>query len=241
MSFIADNQIPFGDFQFFLKSFTSRQLIKATNCEIHFLKDIPTHSGLHTVRSKDFKAKVKFLMEFVLPLLYKTARRDNQASFQIAPRNEFLNEQPCHDCFSRAGVIRQDVAEGQTGQHLSIHSRNLVRQRLHRGNMDCEIRVKQMGKTDSIRFGRQTHLFSVRVKAPRQAIALNGDIAFIFSIKHLRAKSAFVRFIRYFDNIGAVPIYRNNFNGFISDNSKRYAAYCDFFEFSHPLTFFKPH
>ena len=45
---------------------------------------------------------------------------------------------------SGAGIVGQQEPEGLTLQHLAVHGRNLVWQRLHEAGVDCEIRVKMM-------------------------------------------------------------------------------------------------
>ena len=44
----------------------------------------------------------------VLPLLYQAAGGDDKTAFQIAPDNQFTDQETCHDGFARAGIVCQN-------------------------------------------------------------------------------------------------------------------------------------
>ena len=124
---ITNDQIPFGDFQFFLQFIAARQLVQPGNAQIDLGKNIAAYCGFHSVIGQDFKADVEFRIELVLPLLRQAARGNDQAAFQIAASNQFLDKQAGHNRFTGTGVICQNIAQREPWQHFLIYRRDLVR------------------------------------------------------------------------------------------------------------------
>ena len=92
----------------------------------------------------DVEIEVEFLFELVLPLFDEAPGRDNKASLEIAADNQLFDEKPRHDRLACAGIVGEQEAQRMARQHVAIDCRNLVRQRIDFGGMDCEIGVEEM-------------------------------------------------------------------------------------------------
>jgi hypothetical protein len=99
-------------------------------------------SGFKLIVGEDFERKLESLKEFVLPLLCEIAGAYDHAAVQVAADQEFLDEQPGHNGFAGAGVIRQKEPERLPRQHLAINGGDLVRQRIDHRGVNGEERIK---------------------------------------------------------------------------------------------------
>ena len=172
MGFVADDKIPVRSLQFFLNGFVTGQFVEPGDGQRRFVKGVARNGGFKTVIGEDIEAQMEFLEEFVLPLFRKTAGADDKTAPEIAAGYKFLDEQPGHDGFARAGVVRKDVAQGQSAQHFLINSGNLMRKRLHIRGVNSEIRVEEMGVVYTPCFRSEAKLCPVGVETPWQGCVL---------------------------------------------------------------------
>jgi hypothetical protein len=77
---------------------------------------------------------------------------DDQATLQVAPNEQLLDEQSGHDRFASTAIICQQEPKRLTRQHLAVHSCQLVRERLDLRGTNGEERIEEMGETDAERF-----------------------------------------------------------------------------------------
>ena len=61
---------------------------------------------------------------------------------EVAARDQFLYEQAGHDGFARTGVIGQQKTKRLTWQHRFIDRRDLMRQWLDDGCVNCQDRIE---------------------------------------------------------------------------------------------------
>ena len=126
----------YSGLQFFLNGFVTGQLVEPGDGQRRFVKGVARNGGFKTVIGEDIEAQMEFLERAtVLPLFRKTAGADDKTAPEIAAGYKFLDEQAGHDGFARAGVVRKDVAQGQSAQHFLINSGNLMRKRLARAEV----------------------------------------------------------------------------------------------------------
>jgi len=167
VGFVADDKIPVRSLQFFLNGFVTGQLVEPGDGQRRFVKGVARNGGFKTVIGEDLEAQMEFLEELVLPLFRKTSGADDKTAPEVSACKELLDEEAGHDGLARAGVVRKDVAQGQTAQHFLINSGNLMRKRLHIRGMDGEVRVEEMGVVYTPCFRSEAELCSVGVETPR--------------------------------------------------------------------------
>jgi hypothetical protein len=85
----------------------------------------------------------------------------------VAPKHQFFDEEPRHDGLSGSRVVRQQVAEGLAGQHLPVHRRDLVRERLQERGVHGQVRIEEVGEAETLGLGGQAKPSGIRIK--RQA------------------------------------------------------------------------
>src|SRR6266852_20303 len=106
--------------------------------------------SFNLIARQDVEAEPELFGHLVLPLLDQTARRDDEAAFEVAPDQEFLNKQSCHDGLTGAWIVGEQEAQRLTRKHFAINGRDLVRQRLDLGRPDGEIRIEKVCESDAI-------------------------------------------------------------------------------------------
>ena len=94
----------------------------------------------------------EFFPKLVLPLLHETARSDDEASFEIASGDQLLDQKAGHDRFACTGIVSEKKPQRLPGEHLTINGGNLVRERIDKACVDCQIGIEIMSQLDPIRF-----------------------------------------------------------------------------------------
>ena len=122
---------------------------------------------LDLVARQDVEAETEFLGQLVLPLLDQTAGRDDQAAFQIAADQQFLDQQPGHDRLAGAGIVGEQEPQRLPRQHLAIDGRDLVRQRLDLRSADGEVGVEEVGQPDAVCFRCQPQEPAIGIETHR--------------------------------------------------------------------------
>ena len=131
MRFVADDQVPFlRAHELVLELFIARQDVETHDQPVAVGERIAGSRRLDHVAREDVEFQIELLAELVLPLLDQAARCDDEAPFEIAARDQFLDEKASHDRLARAGIVGEEEAQRLTGQHLAIDGRNLMRQRI---------------------------------------------------------------------------------------------------------------
>ena len=110
---------------------------------------------------------MKASVQLVLPLLGQTARADDETPLQVAPRDQFLHEEPGHDGLAGSWVVGQKKPERLARQHRLVHGRDLVRERLDERRVYREDRVEEVCQADAMRLGDEPKQSAVAVEAPR--------------------------------------------------------------------------
>lgn len=155
VSFVADDQIPVGLLELLLKVFVTAQFIEAADDEVVLLEPVARSGRFQLVVRHNLKRQMEPAFHFVLPLLGQIAGADDHAALEIATDVEFLRQQPTHDGFARARIIRQQKAKWLPGEHLLVDRRDLVRKRLDQGGMDGQERIEEVGQPDAVGLGDQ--------------------------------------------------------------------------------------
>ena len=95
-------------------------------------------------RDRMSKREAELLGHLVLPLLDEAAGRDDQAAFEVAADQQFLDQQAGHDGLAGAGIVGEQEAQRLARQHFAVDGGDLVRQRFDLGGADGEIGIEQM-------------------------------------------------------------------------------------------------
>ena len=185
MRFVADDEVPFArGHELLLQLFIARQHVETDDQAVAIREWIARTRGFDHVAAEDVELEGEFLAEFVLPLLDQAARRDDEATFEIASRDQLLHQQPGHDGLTSARVIGEEKAQRLARQHLAIDRRNLVRQRIDQARMDREIRVEIMRKLDAVGLCHQTQQRAVGVEGPGPAALHHLQPMLVVPIEH---------------------------------------------------------
>jgi hypothetical protein len=92
MRLVYHYQIPICLLQFCLYVFVTRELMQAGNTQRHLAKRVARYRGFQTIVGQYIKSHLKFATQFILLLLDKVARGNNQTAAQISPNHQFLNQ-----------------------------------------------------------------------------------------------------------------------------------------------------
>ena len=91
---------------------------------------------------------------------------DHEAPFDVSSDHELLDEEPCHDGLASAGIVREEKAKGLTREHLPVHGRDLVGERIDARGVDRDVRVEEVRETDPVRLGDEPKERAVTVEGP---------------------------------------------------------------------------
>ena len=233
VGFVADDQVPVGDAELVEQVLVAGQLVEPRNGEARFLKHVAGRGGFDALVAEYLEAQVELAEKLVLPLFGQRTGADDETALEVAARDKFLDEQAGHDGLARAGVIRKDVAQGQTPQKFLIDGGNLMRERLDIGRVDGEIRVEEVGVVDAPRLGRKAELCAVGIEAPRQFGLLERERGLVFPVEKASARRAPAVLIGDIQNGVAVPLGRHDSYGFLRCDAENTAADGEFFKLCH--------
>jgi len=106
---VRDDEIPggFGDGELGLDVLVPAELVEAGDDEVVFEEVVAGAGGLEVVVGDDLEGEVEAAVELVLPLLGEAAWADDEAAFEVAAGDEFLDEQAGHDRLAGAGIVGQ--------------------------------------------------------------------------------------------------------------------------------------
>jgi hypothetical protein len=110
---------------------------------------------LQSLVRQDVELQIELLIEFILPLLDQTPRRNDEAARHVATDDQFLHQQASHDCLACAGIVREQEAERLPIEHRLVNRSDLVGQRIDAGRVDGDERVEQEGESQSLCLGCQ--------------------------------------------------------------------------------------
>ena len=127
VGFIEDHQIPVRRHQLRLQLFATRQLIKTSNQQVAFLKRITRPGRFDHVSAEQIKMKIELRVEFLLPLLNKASRSNDQTTFEITPQHQLTDVQTRHDCLARARIVSKQKVQRLHWQHAPIDRFDLMR------------------------------------------------------------------------------------------------------------------
>ncbi len=168
----------------------------------------------------------------------QVAGADNQAAAQVAPNEQFFDEEAGHNGFARAGVIGQQKAEGLAGQHVVVHGGNLVGQRLHQRGVNRQVGVKQVSQTDALGFGHQAQQAAIGLKTPGATLSHQLQSRLLLPKEQLMVRLAGSVFVGQLDHVAAVPLNINNRSQAGGHQAPDRRAAIQVFESGHPIESF---
>ena len=139
---------------------------------------LPGQRSLDLVAGQDVEREAELLGHFVLPLLDEAARSNDEATFQIAPDQQLLDQQPRHDRLASARVVGEQEAQRLAWKHLAIDGGDLVRQRIDLRRGDRDVGVEEIGQTNAVRLGREAQQPAIGVEpiGPARLDELEADL-----------------------------------------------------------------
>ena len=144
----------------------ARQHVQAGDPVRRLEEPVAGGSGVPPVAGEDLEVEAEAFREFLLPLLHQTSRTDDETPPGVAPRQQFLDEQPGHDRLAGAGVVGEQETQRLAREHRFIDRGDLVRQRIHLRGLHRQERVEEVRQRDALRFRRELEQFAVAVEGP---------------------------------------------------------------------------
>ena len=109
---------------------------------------VASMARLDGVAGQDRKVEAELLGELVLPLGDQASGSDDQTAGHVGTQQQLLDVKPGHDRLSCPGVIGEHKAQRLAGEQFAVDGPDLVRERLHQGQMHREQRVEQVRQAD---------------------------------------------------------------------------------------------
>jgi hypothetical protein len=149
VGFIADHQVPLRCLlKPGLQLLVAGEHVHAGDQQGLLGKWIAQPCGIDQVAGEQLKLQLKFLLEFVLPLLRQGTRCHDQAPFQLPADQLLLDQQAGHDRFARPWVVSQQLAHGLAREHVLVDRADLVGQRVDAAAAHRHKGVEQVGQPD---------------------------------------------------------------------------------------------
>ena len=164
-------------------------------------------------------------------MLRQTAGAYDKATFQVAPGNQFLDEQARHNGFAGPRIISQEKTQRLARQHGLIDCGNLVRQRVHNGGMHRQQRVEQVRKTDALSFGDQAKHGPVPIEAPGTASFNDLQPVFVVAVQYLVCDLSRSCLVGQFKRLGTEPADVDYGDGLVGNDAFDRAVGLKVFEF----------
>ena len=107
--FITYHKVPptIRGLQLLLNIFVARQFVESSYGKRSLDEPVTGPCGFELVVGQYLEGQVEAPIQLVLPLLSQAAGTNNQATLEVAPCNELLDEEPCHDCLTSTRVISE--------------------------------------------------------------------------------------------------------------------------------------
>ncbi len=165
---VADHEVPFARGQELrLEVLVAAQHVEARDPEARLVERVAGAACLDPVAGEDREFEVELLGELILPLLDQVAGRNHEATFQVAPDQQLLDQKRRHDGLPGAGIIGEQEAQGLARQHLAVDRGDLMRQRLDQRGRQREVGIEQIGQPDTLGLRRQPEQVAITAKRPR--------------------------------------------------------------------------
>ena len=165
MGFVADHEVPLGRGRNLrLQLVGPGHHVEPDDQPIALGERVAAERGLDLVARQDVEGEAEFLGHFVLPLLDQRARRDDEASLQVAPDQQLLDEQARHDRLAGARIVGEQEAQRLAREHLAIDRRDLMRQCLDLRCGDGDVGVEEIGEADAVRLGGEPKQTAVGIE-----------------------------------------------------------------------------
>lgn len=122
------------------------------------LPDILAVQGVHHPPVNDHEGLLKPLLHLPPPLVLEMARHhDEDAAGQVA-EFEFLDDQPGHDRFARAGVVGDEETDARQPEHVPVNPLDLMGERVNLGDVHRQQGIVEGGKAVAAGFQAQENL-----------------------------------------------------------------------------------
>ena len=139
----------------------------------------PRHRGNHLVlflpriraiirpenlTADDLEIFPELIYQFAFPLEGEIGRGDDQGTLRQTTDFELLDEEPCHDRFAGAGIIRQKEPDAGKFQKVVVDRLKLVEQRINARNGEGEVGIVFIGKAEAQAFDAEPKAHWITVK-----------------------------------------------------------------------------
>gem|GEM_PF-5851981 len=165
MRFVHDHQVPFGRFQRAANVFLPR-IRNRRQRKIGLTPDIQAIQAflVEIFPGNDGEILAELGQQFAAPLGCQRGRCDNQHPADALPPLELLDEQPSHDRFARAGIMRQQGAHHRAGQQVFVDGFKLVGKWINPAGVQAGVGVERMGQPQSQRLNPKSKALRVAGK-----------------------------------------------------------------------------
>lgn len=172
-------------------------------------------------------------MQFVLPLAHQPAGSHHQCAAQIPPQHQLLDIQACHNRLPGTRVIGQAEPQRLPRQHLPVHRRDLMRQRLDQAEMNRQTRIKQVSQPDPASLRNKPEQCAIAVERPRPARPGQAQLALLRPVDELLVHPADVGPECQHHAPRARPARRHNSHRFAGDHAAHDGSRRQLLKFRH--------
>ena len=205
---VADHEVEaaVGRLELLLHVLVARELVEPGDDEVRFEKPVAGAGGFELVVGEDLEGQMEAAVELVLPLLGEAAGANDQATLQVAARNQLLDEQARHDRLAGAGIVGQQEAQRLARKHGLVYRGDLVRQRIDHRGVDRQHRIEEVRQLDAHRLGDQAEQRAVAVEAPRPALLHEIEPQLVVPVEQLVRDLSRCSLVSQLECLGAEPL-----------------------------------
>jgi len=228
---VDDDQVPLvGGEDALLQVLVPAELVHPRDQAMVVLERVRRPGRRDHVAREEVELEPELLGELVLPLLGQAARRDDQAALQVAPDEHLLDQESRHDRLAGPGVVRQQEAHGESGEHRLVDRADLVRQRLDGRGADRDVGVEEPGEAEAVGFGGEAEPVAATVEGPGAGSLGDGQRGLTVAEQDTVAQGAVGAAEDDSERVRPVPVHMDDRDGHSWHDTVDRAAGLDVFE-----------
>jgi hypothetical protein len=157
----------------------------------------------------------------------------NETALEVAPGDELLDEETCHDGLPCPGIVGEEEPEGLPGQHGLVDGGDLVRKGLDERGVHRENGVEEVREADPMRLRDEAKERPVPVEAPGAALLDDFETGFVAPVEDLLGDPPGGAAVDEGEGVGAVPLDVDDGDGGVGEDAADGGGGQEQFELRH--------